>query len=699
MKNLFIMLGILAMSTACTHTPTPPVAKKIPRELTENGNVRTDNYFWLNERENPEVIDYLKAENAYLKSVMKHTETLQAELYKEIRSRIKEQDESVPHLYNGYYYYSRTLQDTEYFLLCRKKGSLEATEEVYLDVNELAKGHAFYSVGGAAASPDNKILVYAIDTVSRRFYDIYFKNLETGELYADVIPNTTGNVVWANDNKTVFYTKQNPETLRSERVMKHILGTPTAEDKVIYFEKDETFSVRVSKTKSEKYITIHSNATLTSEIQLLDASHPDNSFTMVEPREKEVSYGIEDLGNDFYILTNWKAKNYRLMKTPVNKLSKANWKEVIPGRDSVQLEDMDVFSRFIVVNEVEEGIDKMRIIRLSDMQSIYIPMDEPIYTAGLSVNRVLDTDWVRYSYTSMITPSTTYEYNMVTGERKLLKQQEAPTYNKDLYETYRVYAAAGDGKKIPVSIVQKKGVQLNGENPTLLYGYGSYGNTIYPTFSSSRISLLDRGFVYAIAHVRGGSIYGRDWYEEGRLLNKKNTFTDFISCAEYLIKEKYTNPAKLFANGGSAGGLLVGAVANMRPDLFKGIIADVPFVDVLTTMLDESIPLTTGEYSEWGNPHEKTYYDYMLSYSPYDNVAAKNYPAMLVFTGLHDSQVQYFEPAKWVAKLRATKTDSNPLLFSINMDYGHGGASGRFEFIKEIALEYAFMLDLLGIKK
>ncbi len=692
------MAGTLVALGACTNAPKAPVAKKVPHEMTIHGDTRVDNYYWLNDRENQEVIQYLNDENAYTDAMMKHTEKLQATLYKEIRGRVKEQDESVPYLRSGYYYYSRTLPDTEYYLLCRKKGDLSAPEEVYLDVNQMAKGFSYYGLGGSSFSPDNKIVAYGVDTVSRRNYTIYFKNVETGELYADAIPNTTGGCVWANDNKTVFYTMKNQTTLRSEKIMKHVLGTPVSDDKKVYFEKDETFGVGVGKTKSDKYLMIYSSATLTNEIRVLDADTPDGEFRVLQPREQELEYYIDHYKNDFFVYTNWKAKNYRLMKTPVNKGAKENWTEVIPGRDNVQLEDFAVFNDYLVLGEKENGQDRIGVMRIADKQLKYIPMDETVFTAGLSTNLEFNTEWVRYTYTSMITPRTTYEYNMLTGERKMLKQQDVPTYNKDNYETFRVYATARDGKKVPISVVQKKGLPKDGTAPLLLYGYGSYGSTMDPTFSGARVSLLDRGFVYAIAHIRGGQIYGRDWYEDGRLLNKKNTFYDFIDCAEYLVNEKYAAKNEVFAMGGSAGGLLMGAIVNMRPDLFKGIVADVPFVDVVTTMLDESIPLTTGEYSEWGNPNEKEYYDYMKSYSPYDNVETKGYPAMFVSTGLHDSQVQYFEPAKWVAKLRDMKTDQNPLLFFINMDYGHGGASGRFEYIKEIALEYAFVLDLAGIK-
>ncbi len=699
-KTAFFTAIIFLFLTACNQNKKvmPPVAKKIPKELTTNGHTRIDNYYWMKERENPEVIKYLEAENAYTDAEMEHTNKLQTKLYDEIKSRIKEKDQSVPYKKNGYFYYYKQLPEKEYDVDCRKKGNLDAKEEVLLDENKLAKGHEFFMLGGLSVSPDNKILAYGVDTVSRRKYTIYFKNLETGELFDDVIPLTTGRAVWANDNKSVFYQLKDPETLRSVKIMKHVLGTPASDDKVVFFEADETFDTYVYKTKSQKYLVIGSESTLTSEYRFLDANNPNGEFKIIQPRTRGLEYSVDHYGNDFYIRTNLDAKNFSLMKTPVTATGKENWKEVIPNRDDVFLEDFDLFKNYLVVSERKEGITRLRVMPWKGKE-YYIDFGEEVYTARSNVNLEFDTDIFRLGYTSMTTPASIYDFNMKTKERVLLKQTEVlGGFNKDDYETKRIYATAGDGTKIPMSIVYKKGMQKNGNNPILLYGYGSYGYTIDPGFSYARLSLLNRGFVYAIAHIRGGQINGRRWYEDGKLLKKMNTFTDFNDCAQFLINDGYTNSQKLFAMGGSAGGLLMGACVNLHPELYKGVIADVPFVDVVTTMLDESIPLTTGEFDEWGNPKDEKYYEYMLSYSPYDNVEKKDYPAMLVTTGLHDSQVQYWEPAKWVAKLRDMKTDNNPLLFRINMDYGHGGASGRFQWIKETALEYAFILDQTGIE-
>lgn len=700
MKNLILSLTLLLLFFSACETKqkvSPPVARKIPKELTIHGHTRIDNYYWLNERENPEVIQYLEAENAYTEAVMKHTEPLQEKLYEEIKSKIKQEDESVPYKKNGYYYYTRTLPETEYYLVCRKKGSLDAEEEIMLDVNKMAEGYEFYALGGTSVSPDNQWLAFGVDTLSRRKYTIYFKNLETGEILEDAIPLTTGGATWANDNKTVFYVLKDDVTLRSEKIMKHIIGTPVEDDVEVFYEDDETFSTFIFRTKSDKFLIIGSESTLTSEYRFLDADNPAGEFRIIQPRTRGLEYQVDHMGNDFYIRTNLDAQNFRLMKTPVTATGKENWKEVIGHREDVYFSDFDLFKNYLVVQERREGINRLRIMPWKG-EEYYIPFDEEVYTVQSNVNMDFDTDVFRFSYTSLTTPNTIFDFNMKTRERKLLKQEEVlGGFNKDDYETKRIYATATDGTKIPMSIVYRKGLEKNGKNPTLLYGYGSYGYTIDPTFRLSILPLLDRGFLYAIAHIRGGQINGRAWYEDGKLLNKMNTFTDFNDCARFLIDDGYTSSEKLFAMGGSAGGLLMGACINLRPDLYKGVIAAVPFVDVVTTMLDESIPLTTGEFDEWGNPKDEKYYYYMLSYSPYDNVEAKDYPALLVTTGLHDSQVQYWEPAKWVAKLRALKTDDNPLIFHINMDYGHGGASGRFEWIKETALEYAFILDQLGM--
>jgi len=699
--SLLILIG--SGFTGCqiaTELPEPPVAEKIPKELTIHGDIRVDNYYWLKERENPKVIEYLTAENEYRDAVMKHTESFQKKLYDEIVGRIKKTDMSVPYKDSGYYYYSRYEEGGEYPVYCRKKETMEAEEEILLNVNEMAKGHAYYSVAGFSVSTDNNLIAFGVDTVSRRKYTIHFKNLKTGEILPDQIPVTSGRAAWTNDNKTVFYAAKDETTLRSYKIMKHVLGTDPSSDKEVFEEKDVTFDTYVYKSRSKKYVFIGSGSTLSDEYRFLDADNPDGKFKIIQPREKDLLYGVDHYKDKFYIRTNYKAENFRLMATPVSKTTKENWKEVIPHRDDVLLQGFEVFKDFLVVNERISGLPNLRIMRGDKKDEHYLDFGEETYSAYISYNPEFDTDVLRYGYSSMTTPNSVFDYNMNTKEKTLLKQQEVlGDFDSNNYHAERLYATAGDGTKIPISLVYRKGLEKNGDNPLLLYGYGSYGASMNANFGSSRLSLLDRGFVYAIAHIRGGQEMGRYWYEEGKLLKKKNTFTDFIDCAEHLIAEKFTNPDKLFAQGGSAGGLLMGAVVNMRPDLFKGVIAAVPWVDVITTMLDPSVPLTTGEYDEWGDPNKKEYYDYMLSYSPYDNVEAKDYPSMLVTTGLHDSQVQYFEPAKWVAKLRALKTDNNILILDTDMESGHGGASGRFRRYKRTALQYAFILDQVGIKK
>jgi oligopeptidase B len=702
--RISILFSLAYLIISCSKHQTsaemkPPVAEKRPKELTNLGHTRIDNYFWINNREDPAVIDYLNAENAYTDAMMKDTKELQEKLYNEIVGRIKQTDESVPYLDNGYYYYTRFEEGKEYPVYCRKKGSLESVEEILLNVNEMAEGHDYFQVASFSVSPDNKKIAYGVDTVSRRKYTIYFKDLITGKTYTDAIPLTTGGAAWANDNKTVFYTVKDDETLRPYKILRHVLNTPVESDILIYQENDETFNAFVYKTKSDKYIIIASSTTLSDEYRYLDADNPEGKFTIIQPRERNLEYSIDHFGDKFYILTNFEAKNFRLMEAPVSKPGKENWKELIPHREDVYLSNIEIFSEYLVVEEKKDGLNNIRIIKWADGSEYYIDFGEEVYVARASVNREFNTKWLRYDYSSLTTPNSTFDYNMDTHEKKLMKQQEVVgDFNSANYESKRLYAPTSDGVKVPISLVYRKGIKLNGKNPLLLYGYGSYGITMEPGFSSVRLSLLDRGFVYAIAHIRGGQIYGRQWYEDGKLLKKMNTFTDFNTCAEYLIEQKYTDSDHLVAQGGSAGGLLMGAIVNLHPELYKAIIANVPFVDVVTTMLDESIPLTTGEYDEWGNPNDKVYYDYMLSYSPYDNVEAKGYPAMLVTTGLHDSQVQYWEPTKWVAKLRDMKTDDNLLLLKIEMEQGHGGASGRFERYKEVALEYAFMFKILGIK-
>ena len=675
-----------------------PVAKIEVKQLTIHNHTRQDDYFWLNQRENPEVIAYLEAENAYTKSMMAHTDALQEKLFIEITGRIKQTDISAPYRENGYYYYTRYEEGKEYPVYCRKRGSLEAMEEILLDVNQLAEGHSFYDIASLQVSEDNRILAFSADTVSRRIYTIYFKDLVTGQLFPDVIKNTSGNLTWANDNLTLFYSTKD-ESLRSDKIWKHRLGEDAAGNSLVYHEEDVTYNTHIYKSKSRKYLIIGSNSTLSDEYRILEANDPDGMFTVFQPRQRGLEYSIAHSGDRFYIRTNHEAVNFRLMETPENMTGIGNWKEVIAHREDVLLEDFDVFSGFLAIQERKNGLKTLRIFNGADID-YYLDFEEQAYTVTLGDNAELETEMVRYNYTSLTTPNSVYDFNTRTRQSELKKRQEVEGgYDPDDYFTERIMADAEDGTKIPVSMVYRKDLKKDGNVPVLLYGYGSYGYSMDPYFSSVRLSLLDRGFIYAIAHIRGGEEMGRKWYDDGKLLNKKNTFTDFIACGEYLISNGYTTPGHLYAMGGSAGGLLVGAVVNMRPDIFNGVIAAVPFVDVVTTMLDESIPLTTAEYDEWGNPNDPVYYKYMLSYSPYDNIREMSYPALLVTTGLHDSQVQYWEPAKWVAKLRVTKTDTNPLYLWTNMDYGHGGASGRFERYKETALEYSFLLDLERIRE
>jgi oligopeptidase B len=691
----FAILGCKAKPTA-----EPPVAKILPAELEMHGDVRTDNYYWLKEREDPEVINYLEAENAYTKELMAHTEKLQETLFEEIKGRIKQDDSTVPYKRDDYYYYTRYEDGKQYPIHCRKKGSTEEAEEIMLDVNVMAEGHDYFSVGRRAVSSGQDILAYGVDTVGRRFYTIKFKNLDTGEMLPDEVPDVTGNVAWANDNKTLFYSKQDPTTLRSHRIYRHVLGSDPAEDELIYEEGDETFSCYVFKTKSKNYIMIAAFQTLSSEFRYLDANDPNGSFRVFEPRKREHEYSVDHYGDNFYIRTNDQAKNFRLMKTPVGRTGMDHWEDVIPHRDDVLLEGFELFRDQLVLVERSEGLLQLRIRPWSGSEEHYLDFGEPAYLAYPGANFDFDTPMLRYVYTSMTTPRSEFDYNMVTREKVLLKEQEVlGGFDKNNYATERLWATAGDGVKVPVSLVYRPDAKREGGNPLLLYGYGSYGHSMDATFNSSGVSLLDRGFVYAIAHIRGGEELGRQWYEDGKLLNKMNTFTDFIACAEHLAAEGYADPEQMYAMGGSAGGLLVGAVMNLRPDLFRGVVAAVPFVDVVTTMLDDSIPLTTSEYDEWGNPNEKDYYEYMLSYSPYDQVEAKDYPNLLVTTSLQDSQVQYWEPAKWVAKLRALKTDQNRMLLKTEMQAGHGGVSGRYKRYEDTAFRYAFVLDLAGINK
>lgn len=676
-----------------------PTVKKIPKELIKHDDVRIDNYYWLNDKEDKEVLKYLKDENSYYDSLTAHTKDFQEDLFLEMKGRIKEDDSSVPYKKNGYWYVTRYEKGKEYPIFSRHKETLDAVEEIMFNGNEMAKGHEYFKIGGISISPDNNLAVFGVDTLSRRQYTLQVKNLVTGEIYAEKIEDTTGGAVWANDNKTFFYTKKDSVTLRSDKVYKHTFNTDTKEDVLVFHEKDDTFGVGVYKTKSKKYIVIISYSTLTTEMRTLNADTPGGEFVIFSPRVRGLEYSISHFENCFYVLTNKdQATNFKLMKVSEEKTSHEYWQEFIPHRKEVLLEDVDIYKEYYVLSERENGLNAIKIIRWDNTNSYYLPFNDETYTAYVGTNPDYDTSILRYGYNSMTTPSSVIDFNMDTKEEVVQKEQEVlgGKFSKENYISKRIWATARDGVKVPMSIVYHKDTKIHEDTPVLQYAYGSYGSTIDPYFSSIRLSLLDRGFIFAIAHIRGGEYLGRQWYEDGKLLKKKNTFTDFIDCSKYLIENKYTSKNHLYAMGGSAGGLLMGVVMNMAPELYNGIIASVPFVDVVTTMLDDSIPLTTGEYDEWGNPNDKKYYDYMKDYSPYDNITKQKYPNILVTTGLHDSQVQYFEPAKWVAKLRELKTDSNILIFQINMDAGHGGASGRFESLKEVAQEYAFILDLEG---
>jgi oligopeptidase B len=676
------------------------MARKIPTELEKHGHLRVDDYYWLRDRDNPEVIAYLEAENERSDRIMAHTKPLEEKLFEEIKARIKQTDMSVPYKREGYFYYTRYEQGKEYPIFARRKGSLDDPEEIMLDANVLAQGHDFFSIGGWALSADQNLMAYAVDTHGRRIFTVYIKNLLTGELLPDTIPDVTENLTWADDNRTLFYAKQDLKTLRAYQIYRHVLGTDAASDQLVFEEADETYVAYIYKTKSKKFLMVVSASTLSQEYRYLEADNPFGQFKIFLPRQREHEYSIDHYGDRFLIRSNDQAKNFRLLATPIDKIGKEHWQEIVPHRSNVYLGDFEIFKDYIVLEERSRGLTQIRVMPWSGGEGYYLPFDEPAFRANVGVNPEFDTTILRYEYTSMKTPLSIYDYNMVTHERTLLKQEEIlGGFDSNNYVAERLHATAPDGAEIPISLVYRKALMRDGQNPLLLYGYGSYGASIDAAFSSPRLSLIDRGFIFAIAHVRGGQELERQWYEDGRLLNKKNTFTDFIACAEYLVRERFTSPEKLFAMGRSAGGLLMGAVANMRPDLFKGIVAEVPFVDVITTMLDPTIPLTTGEYDEWGDPNRREFYDYMLSYSPYDNVQAKQYPNLLATGGLHDPQVQYWEPAKWVAKLRDLKTDSNRVLLKTNMEAGHGGSTGRFRRHRETAFSYVFLLDLAGIKE
>lgn len=686
-----------ALAVSCAQpAPEPPVAKKIPHELEAHGQTRIDDYYWLRERNDPEVLAHLEAENAYTDAMLAGAASLRSELFDELKNRVQPDDSTVPALSRGYYYFQRFEEGLEYPIYCRRKGSVDTPDEVILDVNEVAEGHDFCSVRGVELSPDSNLMAWAVDTVGRRKYTVRITDLGSGALLPDVLPEVTGNLAWANDNRTLFYTRQDPETLRSHQVWRHRLGSDPADDLLVYEEADPTFGVAVWKTRSGKYILVHSEQTLASECRFIDADHPEGELRLVEPRERGVEYSVDHEGDRFLIRTNLGAENFRLMEAPVASPGRANWRELIPGREDVLLEAVDVFRDFMVVTERRDGLRRLRIIPWQGPE-IEVGFDDPAYQTWVDRNEEFATSVLRYGYSSLDTPRTVYDLDLETGERRLMKQDQVRGgFDPADYVVERLSVPARDGIAVPLSLVHRTGLARDGSNPLLLYAYGSYGASTDAGFRPEVVSLLDRGFVFAIAHVRGGQEMGRWWYEDGKLLQKKNTFTDFIDCGRYLVAEGFSSTDRMFAKGGSAGGLLMGAVANMAPGLFAGIIANVPWVDVVTTMLDETIPLTTSEFDEWGDPKQREYYDYMLSYSPYDNVAAQDYPALLVTTALEDSQVQYFEPAKWVARLREKKTDDNPLLFRCEMGAaGHGGVSGRYKRYEQTAMEYAFMLGVL----
>jgi oligopeptidase B len=722
MKPLLILTAltsIICMNISCSNTASEnsrseikwpegvatPVAMKKDSMFLAHGDARIDEYYWLNAyfKQGPDsskVLDYLRAENDYLDTMMSGTRQFRDSLFEEMKARIKQKDESVPAFNNGYYYYTRNEEGKDYYKYCRKKCSLEAPEEVLLDVDQMSKGYEYYSVTGFSVSPDNKLLAYGIDNVSRRQYSIHIKNLETGQVLADEIKGTGGDPIWAADNKTIFYTWNNPATLLSEKIMRHTLGTASSTDALVYEEKDKSNYIGVYKTRSRKYLVIYSSATMSSELRFVEADKPGEPFRVFQPRMKDVLYEVDHWGDKFLMVTNWNAKNFKLMETPVTATGSDNWKDVIPHRDDVLLESIVTFQDHWVITERKAGLLQFRIREMASGKEHYLDFGEPAYMATVTGNPEFNKTVLRYNYTSLTTPNSVFDYDMNSHDKKLMKEQPVlGGFDKNDYVTERITATARDGAKVPVSLVYKKGFKKNGNSALLLYGYGSYGASMDATFSSSRLSLLNRGFVFAIAHIRGGQEMGRQWYEDGKLMKKKNTFNDFIDCGQYLLDEKYTSKGHLYAMGGSAGGLLMGAVANMAPDMWNGIVAQVPFVDVIGTMSDPTIPLTTNEYDEWGNPADKEAYFYMKSYSPYENVGKKNYPNILVTTGLHDSQVQYFEPAKWVARLRALKTDHNLLLLKTDMRVGHGGASGRFDRLKDVAWEYSFLLALEGITK
>ena len=695
-KFLLLMIILLQSCDMKKNEIIEPRAEKINKIMTMHNHERIDEFYWLNERGNQKVIDYLNSENDYRNSYMEDYKGLENELFEEIKSRIKEDDSSVPYLDNGYYYYTRFEKGKQYPIYCRKKDNLKNDEEILIDVNKMSQGHEYFRIGGIDISPNNKIMAYSVDTISRRLYTVHFKNLETGEKNTHTISNTSGGVSWANDNMTLFYNQKNTKTLRTEKVMRHSFNQ-NQKDEQVYFEKDDEFNLYSYKSKSGKYIIIVSGKTISDEIRFLNANEPNGEFKIFQKRVDGLEYSIDHLNDKWYVRTNINdSKNFKLMVCDEDKTSSDNWKEFIKHRKNVLLEGVEVFNDFFVITERENGQRRFNVISNKDGESHYIDFEEEVFSAYSSVNSEINSKTFRYGYSSMTTPNSTIEYNLIKKTKTVLKEAEilGGTFDKNNYESMLVWADARDGKKVPISLVFRKDTYKKGKNPLLLYGYGSYGSTNSAGFSSVRLSLLDRGFVYAIAHIRGSQYLGREWYEDGKMFNKKNTFWDFIDSAKYLGNNSYVDKDQIFAMGGSAGGLLMGAIANMEPEVFKGIVAAVPFVDVVTTMLDETIPLTTFEFDEWGDPKDEESYYYMLSYSPYDQVEEKDYPAIFITTGYHDSQVQYFEPAKWIARLRDKRTNNEPLLMYCNMDAGHGGASGRFEAYKETAMEYAFLISL-----
>ena len=702
MKPFSLIAASLLMTLPATSvtaaTATPPDAEQRAHEVkAPNGAVRNDPYYWLRDdkREDKAILAYLNAENAYADAVLAPTKALQETLYGEIVGRIKQDDATVPYRERGYWYYTRFETGKDYPIRARRKGSMETPEEILLDVNAMAEGKGYFNVGAAEVSQDNRILAWADDEVGRRQYVIRFKNLETGEVYPDAIPGTSGNVVWADDNKTLLYVENDPETLLTVRVKAHVLGTPASADTLLYEERDDSFYMGIGRTRDDRFICIGVESTVSSEMRCAPAADPSR-FTVLAPRERDVEYSADHLDGRWVIRTNWNAKNFRIVTAPTDATSRSQWKDWVEHSDKVYIEGFELFDGFTAISERSEGLERLRLVRANGKEE-YVKADEPAYSMGIDVNSEPATPWLRYSYTSMTTPATTYELNVETGERRTLKQQPVIGYDPTQYTTERLWVSARDGTRLPVSLVYRNGFKKDGTAALLQYAYGSYGSSTDPGFNSTAVSLLDRGMVYAIAHIRGGQEMGRDWYDNGKLLNKKNTFTDFIDVTEALVKQGYAAPDRVAAMGGSAGGLLMGAVANMAPQKYRVIVSLVPFVDVVTTMLDPTIPLTTNEYDEWGNPEQEQYYDYMLGYSPYDNLREQAYPATFVGTGLWDSQVQYWEPAKYMARLRDVNTGKHPVVFRTNMEAGHGGKSGRFRRQREAAEYYAFVLDQLGV--